>query len=107
MKKCTCCKIIKEYTDFHSKGNGNFATYCKACMSEIQKIKYKHRKKAKERVANVWDPSIDEQRLETWRQYAIKNRSKILEKWLAQLFYNYAQQSQCLPQKATALRIFL
>lgn len=86
MKKCTCCKLKKPYEEFHSKGNGKFASYCKPCISQIQKIKHKHRKKLHDEVINIWDESlqcqIDHEKLKVWEEHTVKNKSKLLEKWM-------------------------
>lgn len=72
MKKCTFCRLKKEFSEFHSKGNGNFMSRCKTCMININAIKYRSKKRTESR--------IDEMRLDQWRQEAIKDRSNILKK---------------------------
>lgn len=73
MKKCTFCRIKKDFSEFHCKGNGNFMSRCKKCMININAIKYQIKK--------ITESRIDEMRVEQWRQEAIKGCPGLLEKW--------------------------
>ncbi len=61
MKKCTCCKIPKPYSEYHSKGNGKFATRCKDCTSQLLAMRYKTKKKVTEMQYENWKSNVLEQ----------------------------------------------
>jgi len=78
MKRCTSCKLKKPLSEYHVKSlkDGTFHTQCKLCVSFLKAIKYKHAK-IREKHA-----TLDEIKLEQWRQESQKNRSELLEKWI-------------------------
>lgn len=45
MKICTQCKLQKDFSEFSPKGNGKFASRCKACLAENRRNAYKKQNK--------------------------------------------------------------
>lgn len=77
MKKCTCCKIIQCYCDYHNRGGGKFDARCKTCISKLQAMKYKRRKLTACRVAEIYPD-----RLELWKIESLKSKPNLLKKWI-------------------------
>lgn len=44
IKKCGYCNETKKLTEFYSRGNNNFASYCKPCLYKFQMKRWNDRK---------------------------------------------------------------
>lgn len=80
MKKCTGCKIDKDTTEYHRKGNG-LKPRCKECTRSARKRYYRQNKEAANTKSKEHYYSNREQALVRKRAYYQQNKASYQQRW--------------------------